>query len=88
MEHVRRFPGDGPCTRSVPAPRRTLDRLGDTALLCSPLPVLAQQVVDEVQAGAELKLGQRWGMWGGMTVQHGEHGYRNVVDQVGMRMDW
>lgn len=42
----------------------------------------------EVQAGAELKLGQRWGAWAGMTVQRGDHGYRNVGGQVGMRMVW
>lgn len=42
----------------------------------------------EVQAGAELKLGQRWGAWGGMTVQRGDHGYRNVGGQVGLRMAW
>lgn len=42
----------------------------------------------EVQAGAELKLGQRWGAWGGMTVQRGDHGYRNVGGQLGVRMAW
>jgi autotransporter family porin len=42
----------------------------------------------EVQAGAELKLGQRWGAWGGLTVQRGDHGYRNVGGQVGLRMAW
>lgn len=42
----------------------------------------------EVQAGAELKLGQRWGAWGGLTVQRGDHGYRNVGGQVGVRMAW
>ncbi|WP_322547979.1 autotransporter outer membrane beta-barrel domain-containing protein [Stenotrophomonas geniculata] len=42
----------------------------------------------EVQAGAELKLGQRWGAWGGLSVQRGEHGYRNVDGQVGVRMAW
>ncbi|MDC7799687.1 autotransporter outer membrane beta-barrel domain-containing protein [Stenotrophomonas geniculata] len=42
----------------------------------------------EVQAGAELKLGQRWGAWGGLSVQRGEHGYRNVGGQVGVRMAW
>lgn len=42
----------------------------------------------EVQAGAELKLGQRWGMWGGLTVQRGDHGYRNVGGQMGMRVAW
>jgi len=42
----------------------------------------------EVQAGAELKLGQRWGAWGGMTVQRGDHGFRNVGGQVGLRMAW
>lgn len=42
----------------------------------------------EVQAGAELKLGQRWGAWGGMSVQRGDHGYRNVGGQLGLRMAW
>jgi len=42
----------------------------------------------EVQAGAELKLGQRWGAWGGLGVQRGDHGYRNVAGQVGVRMAW
>jgi len=42
----------------------------------------------EVQAGAELKLGQRWGAWGGLSVQRGDHGYRNVGGQVGVRMAW
>jgi len=42
----------------------------------------------EVQAGAELKLGQRWGAWGGVNVQRGDHGYRNVGGQVGVRMAW
>ncbi|WP_329843780.1 autotransporter outer membrane beta-barrel domain-containing protein [Stenotrophomonas sepilia] len=42
----------------------------------------------EVQAGAELKLGQRWGAWGGVSVQRGDRGYRNVGGQVGLRMAW
>lgn len=42
----------------------------------------------EVQAGAELKLGQRWGTWGGVSVQRGDHGYRNVGGQLGLRMAW
>ena len=42
----------------------------------------------ELQAGAELKLGQRWGAWGGMSAQRGDHGYRNVGGQVGLRMAW
>lgn len=42
----------------------------------------------EMQAGAELKLGQRWGAWGGVSVQRGDHGYRNVGGQVGLRMAW
>lgn len=42
----------------------------------------------EVQAGAELKLGQRWNAWGGLSVQRGDHGYRNVGGQVGLRMAW
>ncbi|MCU1196903.1 autotransporter outer membrane beta-barrel domain-containing protein [Stenotrophomonas maltophilia] len=42
----------------------------------------------EMQAGAELKLGQRWGAWGGVSVQRGDGGYRNVGGQVGLRMAW
>ncbi|CRR66994.1 autotransporter outer membrane beta-barrel domain-containing protein [Stenotrophomonas maltophilia] len=42
----------------------------------------------EVQAGAELKLGQRWGAWGGVSVQRGDYGYRNVGGQLGLRMAW
>nr|WP_049440801.1 autotransporter outer membrane beta-barrel domain-containing protein [Stenotrophomonas maltophilia] len=42
----------------------------------------------EVQAGAELKLGQRWGTWGGVSVQRGDYGYRNVGGQLGLRMAW
>lgn len=42
----------------------------------------------EVQAGAEVKLGQRWGAWGGMSAQRGDHGYRNVGGQLGLRMAW
>lgn len=42
----------------------------------------------EVQAGTELKLGQRWGAWGGMSVQRGDHGFRNVGGQLGLRMAW
>lgn len=42
----------------------------------------------EVQAGAELKLGQRWSAWGGMSVQRGDHAYRNVGGQLGMRVRW
>ncbi len=42
----------------------------------------------EVQAGAELKLGQRWGAWGGVSAQRGDYGYRNVGAQLGLRMAW
>ncbi|WP_448133002.1 autotransporter family protein [Stenotrophomonas rhizophila] len=42
----------------------------------------------EVQAGAELKLGQRWSAWGGMSVQRGAYDYRNVGGQLGMRVRW
>ncbi|TDB35077.1 autotransporter outer membrane beta-barrel domain-containing protein [Stenotrophomonas sp. TEPEL] len=42
----------------------------------------------EVQAGAELKLGIRWGAWAGVTVQRGEQDYRNVGGQLGVRMAW
>ena len=42
----------------------------------------------EMQAGAELKLGQRWGAWGGVSVQRGDYGYRNLGGQLGLRMAW
>ncbi len=42
----------------------------------------------EVRAGAELKLGHRWGAWGGLGVQHGSGGFREVNGQVGMRLAW
>ncbi|MCU1124443.1 autotransporter outer membrane beta-barrel domain-containing protein, partial [Stenotrophomonas maltophilia] len=42
----------------------------------------------EVQAGAELRLGQRWGAWGGVSVQRGDYGYRNVGGQLGLRRAW
>jgi len=42
----------------------------------------------EVQAGAQLRLGQRWSAWGDLSVQRGDHGYRNVGGQVGLRMAW
>ncbi|HEL2980199.1 TPA: autotransporter outer membrane beta-barrel domain-containing protein [Stenotrophomonas maltophilia] len=42
----------------------------------------------EVQAGAALTLGQRWGAWGGVSAQRGDYGYRNVGAQLGLRMAW
>lgn len=42
----------------------------------------------EVQAGTELKLGRRWGAWGGVSLERGDHGYRNVGGQLGLRMAW
>lgn len=42
----------------------------------------------EMQTGAELKLGPRWGAWTGLSVQRGDYGYRNVSGQLGMRMAW
>ncbi len=42
----------------------------------------------EVQAGAELKISQRLGAWGGLGVERGDHGYRNVNAQVGVRLGW
>ncbi|HGM6070314.1 TPA: autotransporter outer membrane beta-barrel domain-containing protein [Stenotrophomonas maltophilia] len=42
----------------------------------------------EVQAGAELKISHRLGAWGGLNVQRGDHGYRDVSAQVGMRLGW
>jgi len=42
----------------------------------------------EVQAGAELKISQRMSAWGGLSVERGDHGYRNVNAQVGVRLSW
>lgn len=42
----------------------------------------------EVQTGAELRLGRRWGAWTGLSMQRGDYGYRNVSAQVGVRMAW
>ncbi|KAG0774312.1 hypothetical protein G6F57_011343 [Rhizopus arrhizus] len=42
----------------------------------------------EVQAGAELKISQRLGAWGGVSMQRGDHGYRDVGGQVGVRLAW
>ena len=42
----------------------------------------------EVQAGAELKIRQRLGAWGGLGVERGDHGYRNLNAQVGVRLGW
>jgi len=42
----------------------------------------------EVQAGAELKISQRLDAWGGLGVERGDHGYRNVNAQVGVRLGW
>lgn len=32
--------------------------------------------------------GRRWSTWGGMSVQRGDHAYRNVGGQLGMRVRW
>ncbi|WP_258391225.1 autotransporter outer membrane beta-barrel domain-containing protein [Stenotrophomonas maltophilia] len=42
----------------------------------------------EVQAGAQLQLGQRWSAWGDLRVQRGDSGYRNHGVQVGLRAAW
>ncbi|MBH1433607.1 autotransporter outer membrane beta-barrel domain-containing protein [Stenotrophomonas maltophilia] len=42
----------------------------------------------EVQAGAQLQLGQRWSTWGDLRVQRGDSGYRNHGAQVGLRAAW
>ncbi|MBH1552607.1 autotransporter outer membrane beta-barrel domain-containing protein [Stenotrophomonas maltophilia] len=42
----------------------------------------------EVQAGAELKISHRLGAWGGLSAQRGDHGYRNVGGQLGVRLAW
>ncbi|MCU1183104.1 autotransporter outer membrane beta-barrel domain-containing protein, partial [Stenotrophomonas maltophilia] len=42
----------------------------------------------EVQAGAQLQLGQRWSAWGDLRVQRGDSGYRNHGAQVGLRAAW
>ncbi|WP_338092381.1 autotransporter outer membrane beta-barrel domain-containing protein [Stenotrophomonas rhizophila] len=35
-----------------------------------------------------MKPGRRWSAWGGMSVQRGDHAYRNVGGQLGMRVRW
>lgn len=42
----------------------------------------------EVEAGAELLLGDRIGAWGGMNVQRGQKGYRSVGAQLGLHLSW
>lgn len=42
----------------------------------------------EMQAGAQLQLGQRWSAWGDLRVQRGDSGYRNHGAQVGLRAAW
>lgn len=42
----------------------------------------------EVQAGAQLQLGQRWSAWGDLRVQRGERDYRNHGAQLGLRAAW
>lgn len=42
----------------------------------------------EVQAGAQLQLGQRWSAWGDLRVQRGDRDYRNHGAQLGLRAAW
>jgi len=42
----------------------------------------------EVQAGAQLQLGQRWSAWGDLRLQRGERDYRNHGAQLGLRAAW
>ncbi len=42
----------------------------------------------EMQAGAEMRFGERVSAWGGLSLQRGEHRYRNTAAQIGLRMAW
>ncbi len=42
----------------------------------------------EAKAGAALTLGQRWSAWGDLGAQRGDHGYREVAAQIGLRARW
>jgi autotransporter family porin len=42
----------------------------------------------DLQAGIDLGLQGRWGMWAGVGLQHGGHGYRDLALQMGLRHAW
>ena len=42
----------------------------------------------EAQAGAQLRLGERWSAWGDLRVQRGDGGYRDAGAQIGVRRAW
>lgn len=42
----------------------------------------------EVQAGAEMRFGERVGAWGGLSLQRGGHEYRSAAGQLGLRVAW
>ena len=42
----------------------------------------------EAQAGAQLRLGERWSAWGDLRVQRGDSGYRDAGAQIGLRRAW
>jgi len=42
----------------------------------------------EAQAGAQLRLGQRWSAWGDLRVQRGDSGYKDAGAQLGLRRAW
>ena len=42
----------------------------------------------EAQAGAQLRLGERWSAWGDLRVQRGDSGYRDAGVQIGLRRAW
>ncbi len=42
----------------------------------------------DLQAGVDLGLHGRWGVWGGVGLQRGDHGYRDATAQMGLRRAW
>jgi autotransporter family porin len=42
----------------------------------------------EAQAGAQLRLGERWSAWGDLRVQRGDSGYKDAGAQLGVRRAW
>ncbi len=42
----------------------------------------------EAQAGAQLRLGERWSAWGDLRVQRGDSGYKDAGAQLGLRRAW
>jgi len=42
----------------------------------------------EAQAGAQLRLGERWSAWGDLRVQRGDSGFHDAATQLGLRRAW